>query len=1146
MEFYAFLVFAALEEIFFIVEIYGTRHFNLVTPVLGIKARGAVVGLIYQKVLKCSKTMISVGEVMELICNDTQRLVMMADRSLPYMIRKLIIAFIYTCWLSMYLGWKVIPGLFVFVLLTALRVLVTDIDVRLRQNASDVAERRLGYLQEFLTSVISTRLNCFEYIHESKIKLTRWEEIKSKAKRWFILSISFTFNMCGQQVATFFTIIILLFTDSSMITFNTVFTMMMLFLGLSNTLLKATPLGIHFTTDIMTALSRIQGFFERCEMTHAAITTNRFNQINVSKRTEDLAERTIDTTNITNATPYISLNNLSSNLPGAEKANCNGTVSLLSNISLEVSSEGLIIITGPVGSGKSSLLASILDEELPITSGFLKRSGSIAYVSDKPWVSSGTIRENILFGSKYNEGWYYETVRACQLEDDFMRLPAHDLSVVGESGATLSGGQRTRIALARAVYAQADIYLLDDPLSSLDAKVAEKILKSVLNGILSEKIVLLVTQKYLSEADYIVKMDKGTIIAQGTVHEITKTPGIDIAGVKDHWHEEIEDEDRPLEKDDDLAHSEILREAGEDHKVGSVSFGVYAKYFLYGASGVTLLLMLFVAGAGQGLTTWIDIQVSSLPIIMEQKEKLHRMLTMYPIYVTAALLITMLEVSFTFLLPIRANYNIHNKMTTCLLRAPTDFFAVNPVGRILNRFSQDINNLDDLLPYNFSYLFQCTILTLTAVCLCIAANVFLTLAFLPIFLICFKASRFFFKPAMDIKRLMSEAGGPLYSHFSNTLEGLRIIRVHKRQQEFTKVLLSHVDNHHKAMFAYYASARWFVLMIDTILHLFMIIIVTSELYSVKDSTTAAVASVAILYSFHSIIYVGEALRSAVEVQAQMTSAERILAYTEIKPERGSEISDEPPEDWPQFGGIEFKNVSLRYYEKGPKALKDLSFEIKGSEKIGIVGRTGAGKSSLVAALMRIAETEGSIIVDNLDIAHFNPRSTRQRISVISQSPVLFNGSLRENLDPTGNHDDSEIWNVLDQMQLGPLVSGLPNKLENVCAGGGSNFSIGQRQLIHLARVLLKRNKIIIFDEAAGKVGKKTAEQIQNVIYSLFKDCTMIIISHRIDTTKRCDKIMVFDQGSIVEFDKQDVLLDRKNGFFAELVRIGGAREKKDN
>ncbi|XP_028403057.1 multidrug resistance-associated protein 4-like isoform X3 [Dendronephthya gigantea] len=990
-----------------LVEIYGTRHFNLVTPVLGIKARGAVVGLIYQKVLKCSKTMISVGEVMELICNDTQRLVMMADRSLPYMIRKLIIAFIYTCWLSMYLGWKVIPGLFVFVLLTALRVLVTDIDVRLRQNASDVAERRLGYLQEFLTSVISTRLNCFEYIHESKIKLTRWEEIKSKAKRWFILSISFTFNMCGQQVATFFTIIILLFTDSSMITFNTVFTMMMLFLGLSNTLLKATPLGIHFTTDIMTALSRIQGFFERCEMTHAAITTNRFNQINVSKRTEDLAERTIDTTNITNATPYISLNNLSSNLPGAEKANCNGTVSLLSNISLEVSSEGLIIITGPVGSGKSSLLASILDEELPITSGFLKRSGSIAYVSDKPWVSSGTIRENILFGSKYNEGWYYETVRACQLEDDFMRLPAHDLSVVGESGATLSGGQRTRIALARAVYAQADIYLLDDPLSSLDAKVAEKILKSVLNGILSEKIVLLVTQKYLSEADYIVKMDKGTIIAQGTVHEITKTPGIDIAGVKDHWHEEIEDEDRPLEKDDDLAHSEILREAGEDHKVGSVSFGVYAKYFLYGASGVTLLLMLFVAGAGQ-------------------------------------------------------------------------------------------------------------------------------------------ASRFFFKPAMDIKRLMSEAGGPLYSHFSNTLEGLRIIRVHKRQQEFTKVLLSHVDNHHKAMFAYYASARWFVLMIDTILHLFMIIIVTSELYSVKDSTTAAVASVAILYSFHSIIYVGEALRSAVEVQAQMTSAERILAYTEIKPERGSEISDEPPEDWPQFGGIEFKNVSLRYYEKGPKALKDLSFEIKGSEKIGIVGRTGAGKSSLVAALMRIAETEGSIIVDNLDIAHFNPRSTRQRISVISQSPVLFNGSLRENLDPTGNHDDSEIWNVLDQMQLGPLVSGLPNKLENVCAGGGSNFSIGQRQLIHLARVLLKRNKIIIFDEAAGKVGKKTAEQIQNVIYSLFKDCTMIIISHRIDTTKRCDKIMVFDQGSIVEFDKQDVLLDRKNGFFAELVRIGGAREKKDN
>jgi ABC-type multidrug transport system fused ATPase/permease subunit len=268
------------------------------------------------------------------------------------------------------------------------------------------------------------------------------------------------------------------------------------------------------------------------------------------------------------------------------------------------------------------------------------------------------------------------------------------------------------------------------------------------------------------------------------------------------------------------------------------------------------------------------------------------------------------------------------------------------------------------------------------------------------------------------------------------------------------------------------------------------------------------------------------LRNAVEVQAQMTSAERILAYTEIKPERGHEINEQPPKEWPELGKIEFKNVSLRYYENGPKVLKDLSFQINPCEKIGVAGRTGAGKSSLVAALMRIGETEGNIIIDNADIQHLNLQSTRQRISVISQSPELFNGSIRENLNPTGEFNDSEIWNVLDQMQLSFLVRNLPQKLDHLCTGGGSNFSAGQRQLFHLARILLKQNKIIIFDEASGKVDKETAEQIQNVIHQVLKENTVIIISHRRNTIQKCDRIIVLEQGSMVEFDKQEVLLER--------------------
>ncbi|XP_028407860.1 cystic fibrosis transmembrane conductance regulator-like [Dendronephthya gigantea] len=394
----------------FLVQKFSSRHINLVTPVLGMKARAALIGLIYQKVLKCSKAIISAEEVMELICNDTQRIVLMADKSFPYIIRKLVVAFIYICWLASLLEWKVVPGLLVFVFFFAFRILVTNVDVNLRRNASRVAEKRLGYLREFLTSIHSVKLNCLEEIYERKIQQTRWQEIKFKAKRWIILSISLTFNVC-----------------------------------LSNTILLSTPLAIHFTTDIMTALYRIQLFFERAEVVQVAINANHFYEGDGSAFVRKSAQETSKASQAVKCSPHISLNNLSSKLPKFNNLNHldDDGLPMLNSISLERSSTGLTIITGSVGSGKSSLLASILGEELPITSGFLERSGSIAYVSDKPWVFPGTVRENILFGKPYDKEWYYETVRACQLEDDFIRLPANDLSGIGENGATLSGGQST-------------------------------------------------------------------------------------------------------------------------------------------------------------------------------------------------------------------------------------------------------------------------------------------------------------------------------------------------------------------------------------------------------------------------------------------------------------------------------------------------------------------------------------------------------------------------------------------------------------------------------------------------------------------------------------------------------------------------------
>ncbi|XP_028400456.1 multidrug resistance-associated protein 4-like [Dendronephthya gigantea] len=1120
---------------------FSMRHFNLNTSLLGIKSRAAVLGLIYQKVLKCSKTTLNPGKVLELICNDTQRLALMADRSILYLFRKSMAAFLYTCWLFLVLGWKIIPGLLVSIFLAIIRISIAKSDVKLRQSASEVGENRLSYLREFLTIILTVKLNGLEHIYRSKIQATRWEEIKFKAKRWTIFSIFVSFSVCGQLLSTFVTIVILIFTDTTMLTFSFVFTTILLSQSISDAILMEIPVSIHFTTDILTALSRIQHFLERSDDLDPIMNVNRSNHIGRPELEESSAKEKQASLKAC-CTPYIWLENYSRKVAHQDTHCQENSTFQLQNISFKIETDGLVIITGSVGSGKSSLLISILDGDLAIKEGSLKHSGSIAYVSDTPWAFPGTIRENILFGSAFNEQWYLETIRACQLERDFRTFPEQDLSRIGEHGATLSGGQRTRIALARAVYSRADIYLLDDPLSSLDPKVADFIFKTVLKGLLSKRIVVMVSRKYSNEADFIVKLDKGTVVAQGTVDEVNQLQGINTTNKVDQVMMQTDDESQHVERHDDLGNAEQLREAKEDRQIGNVSIKTYAKYFMHGAPTTFLALILLVIGAGKGLTTYIDFQVSSMPLLTEQKERLHQAFISYPLYLIPAVFVTMLSYSCICLLPIRASYNIHGKMITRLLRAPIHFFAVNPAGRILNRFSQDINNLEDLLPYNMMYFFKTMALSLTAIVLCVMTNISLLLPVLVTIIMCFAVSRFFFKPVMDIKRLMSEASGPLYSHFSNTLEGLRIIRVHNRQKEFIKVLFSLTDRHHQCMFAYYTAARWFGLVMDCILLIFLIAIVITVFVTVKDSSTAVIASLAIMYSSQSLTYVAAAVRSAVEVQSQMTSAERILAYTEIKPEKGDEIQEEPRKEWPEFGKIQFKDVFFRYYENGPAVLKALSFQINGSEKIGVVGRTGAGKSSIVAALMRIGEIEGSIFIDNADIAYFNLQSTRTRISVVSQSPVLFNGTIRENLDPTGKFDDSEIWKVLNQMQLGILVESLPNKLDNICTGSGSNFSIGQRQLFHLAKVLLKRNSIIVFDEASGKVDKKTAEQIHEVVYNMFKGCTMIIISHRMATVKKCDRIMVLDHGAIVEFDKPNVLLD-KNGFFAELARIS---EEKSN
>ncbi|CAB4021928.1 multidrug resistance-associated 4-like, partial [Paramuricea clavata] len=794
------------------------------------------------------------GEVMELVCDDTHRLVTMADQFLPNLVRQTAKVIVYITWLLYFVGWNFVPGLGVFTILALFRLCMTKIDINYRKKASQLSEKRLGYLREVLTIIHSVKLNCLEHVYEGKIQRTRWQEIKYKAKRWIILSASFSFTSCGQHLSTFVIVLVLIYTDRSMLTFDNLFTIMVLSVGIGEIICMKLPISIHFSTDIITGLTRIQRFLESCDATHDTI-----NEFPPTKgKVSEIDEKSSDdkkSSEVVRETPYVCLDNvfcklLTSNASYAQTED----VTLLNDISITISSKKLVIITGSVGSGKSSLLSSILHGELHIAKGSIKHFGNIAYVSDTPWVFPGTIRENILFGLAYDEEWYSNTIKACQLERDFKRFPDQDLSHIGEHGATLSGGQRTRIALARAVYSRADIYLLDDPFSSLDAKVAENVFNNVFKGLLSERIVFAVTlnPRYLAQADYIVKLTKADFfgfplqnirpcslvrskpaqadyivkLTKGSPKGQNELP-LQVQGCVQSRAT------HPLFPSLKLAvwtiSAEQFSKASSRQPHKPVSSSTLSRWVTRPSLPISLLCVKRVWSSLR--EQWKNVDAFTLFID-------HCCWTRSHVSLVVTILIVILSKLSIFLVPIRANYRVHNKMVTCLLQAPSHFYAVNSAGRILNRFSQDINNLDDLLPFNLVYFFQCAAPGLGAIVLCFLSSVYLIPVCFVVLGLCFGISKFFFSSAMDIKRLMSESGSPLYSHFSNTMEGVRTIRVHKRQQSFIESAYRHIDHQHEAMFAYYTAARWFGITLDLVLGMFCVLVGLFELYTVKDSSTA--------------------------------------------------------------------------------------------------------------------------------------------------------------------------------------------------------------------------------------------------------------------------------------------------------------------
>uniref|UniRef100_A0A8C1JD23 ATP-binding cassette sub-family C member 5 n=1 Tax=Cyprinus carpio TaxID=7962 RepID=A0A8C1JD23_CYPCA len=791
----------------------------------------------------------------------------------------------------------------------------------------------------------------------------------------------------------------------------------------------------------------------------------------------------------------------------------------------------LLGVCGNVGSGKTSLISSIL-EQMHLLSGSVSANGTLAYVSQQAWIFHGTVRDNILMGEPFDQTRYTSVIHACSLKPDLAVLPYGDQTEIGERGINLSGGQKQRVSLARAVYSNRDIFLLDDPLSAVDAHVGKHIFEECIKKKLKGKSVILVTHQlqYLEFCDEVVLLDNGEIKEAGTHCDLMKAKGRYAHLINNFQLEQMVCM-CVTGKKDQLVTQEVSLE-------GSVTWRTYHQY-CKAAGGYILLLfviLLFTLLVGSTafsswwLSYWLEqgsgnyTNSSSSGNISENPDlPFYQMI--YGIIIVAMVLLSIAK-GYTFTkVTLRASSKLHDTMFKRILGSPMSFFDTTPTGRLVNRFSKDQDEVDAVLPFNMENFLQfCLIVTFTILTICIVfpylliAVAVLTLIFATILYV-------FQRSIRQMKRMENVSRSPWISLTTSTIQGLSTIHAYDKRKQYIEQfkILSDTNSNHFMLFN--CGTRWLSFWLDFL----------------AATVTLIVALFVVLSSNEAINLTGMlqfVVRLSTEVEAKFTSVERLLEYiTSCVSEgprsvKGTHITT----GWPQEGAITFKNYSMRYRDNTPVVLNNLHINIKPGEKVGIVGRTGSGKSSLGVALFRLAEpAEGTIFIDDVDICKLGLRDLRSQLSVIPQDPVLFIGTVRYNLDPFNNYKDEELWLALEKTYMKDTIAKLPEKLHSPVVENGENFSVGERQLMCMARALLRNSRIILLDEATASIDSETDSMIQHTIRDGFQHCTMLTIAHRINTVLESDRILVMDQGKVVEFDPPQDLVQRPNSLFASLL-----------
>ncbi|TQD89225.1 hypothetical protein C1H46_025218 [Malus baccata] len=789
-----------------------------------------------------------------------------------------------------------------------------------------------------------------------------------------------------------------------------------------------------------------------------------------------------------------------------------------------------VAVCGCVGSGKSSLLLSILGEIPKISGPGAKVYGTKAYVPQSAWIQTGT---------------------------DVKMWANGDLTVVGERGMNLSGGQKQRIQLARAVYSDSDVYILDDPFSA----------KCLLQH-LSQKTVIYATNQleFLEAADLVLVIKDGQISQSGKYEDLIVDPNSELVRQMSA-HKKSFEQVNTCQQDDSCnsrSHKVNLIEVSEEKEpfnngnlseksheeeavTGRVKWHVYSSFVTSAYRGalvpVILLCQILFQGLQMGSNYWIAWAADK-----ESRVSKQRLIWVFALLSGGSSIFILGRAVFLATIAIQTSQRLFLGMITSVFRAPISFFDSTPSSRILNRSSTDQSTVDMDIPYRLAGLVFALIQLISIIILMsqVAWQVFIL--FLVVLALSGWYQAYYITTARELARMVGIRKAPILHHFSESVTGAGTIRCFNQEDRFLKKIMALIDDYSRVAFHNYGTMEWLSVRTNFLFNLvyFLLLIILVSLP--RSAIDPSLAGLAATYGLNLNVLQAWVIWNMCNVENKMISVERILQFTDIPSEAPLVIEDcRPAPEWPMAGKIELENLHVQYNPALPTILKGITCTFPEMKKIGIVGRTGSGKSTLIQALFRVVEPSGGrILIDGVDISKIGLQDLRSRLGIIPQDPTLFQGTVRTNLDPLQQHSDQEIWEVINQCGLAEIVRQDQRLLDAPVDEDGENWSVGQRQLVCLARVLLKKKKILVLDEATASIDTATDIVIQETITKETSGCTVITVAHRIPTIIDNDLVLVLDEGKVLEYDSPARLLEDSSSAFSKLVAEFLRRSSKRN